>query len=135
MSETGRGRGRPAFEATDADRKKVASLAAVGLAQADIAREIGCSEKTLRAAFRTELDAGAARANAAVAGALYATAVDRKHPKHVIAAIFWLKARAGWREAQPNDPPPPLPTEPPPTEAPDADPWGNLLEKPGIMVN
>jgi len=59
--------------------------------------------KTLRKHFCRELDRGTIEANAKVAAALFTMAtVD----KNVAAAIFWMKARAGWREK-------PLPDEEP----------------------
>ena len=51
--------------------------------------------KTLRKHFRRELDRGTIEANAKVAQTLFTMAtVD----KNVAAAIFWMKARGGWRE-------------------------------------
>jgi hypothetical protein len=43
------------------------------------------------------LDVGAIQANAAVAQSLFHMATRDKVPS---AAIFWLKARAGWKETQ-----------------------------------
>jgi hypothetical protein len=49
----------------------------------------------LRRHYRKELDRGAVEATAKVAQSLFQMAtVD----KSVAAAIFWMKARAGWRE-------------------------------------
>jgi hypothetical protein len=51
--------------------------------------------KTLRRHYRQELDRGSVEATAKVAQSLFQMAtVD----KNVAAAIFWMKARAGWRE-------------------------------------
>ena len=51
--------------------------------------------KTLRKHFRRELSRGSVEATAKVAQTLFHMAtVD----KNVGAAIFWMKARAGWRE-------------------------------------
>ena len=51
--------------------------------------------KTPRRHYRQELDRGAVEATAKVAQSLFQMAtVD----KNVAAAIFWMKARAGWRE-------------------------------------
>jgi hypothetical protein len=61
------------------------------------AKLISISDRTLRNYYRRELDTGVARANAAVAQSLFHMAVKDKVPS---AAIFWLKARAGWREQQ-----------------------------------
>ena len=51
--------------------------------------------KTLRSAFRAELDRGVAVAEAAVANALYNNAV---HSNNVAAQIWWSKARMRWSE-------------------------------------
>jgi hypothetical protein len=80
---------------TDKERGLVKSMAAFGIAQEDIAKQIGIkSPKTLRKYFRQELDRGAAEANYTVAAALY----KRAKKGNVDAAKFWLKSRAGWRE-------------------------------------
>jgi hypothetical protein len=50
--------------------------------------------KTLRSAFRAELDEGHVKANSAVAGSLYKQALAG----NVTAAIWWSKARMGWKE-------------------------------------
>jgi hypothetical protein len=57
-------------------------------------------EKTLRAHFRSEIDAGQAKANAGVARYLYAQATGKGDDAGacVRAAIFWLKVRARWKE-------------------------------------
>ena len=84
-------------------------MAAYGILQDEIARSIGIrSAKTLRRYFREELDRAAPEANARVAQTVYQMATTGKN---VTAAIFWLKARAGWRDyavsyARPTDPPP-----------------------------
>ncbi len=67
------------------------------------------SPVTLRAHFRAELDSGHAVATAAVAQSLYknATTATAAFPGGVpVAQIFWMKTRAGWREARPGDAPP-----------------------------
>ena len=57
--------------------------------------------KTLRLHYRYELDNGAARANATVAGSLYRMATKERVPA---AAIWWTKARMGWRgSGDPSD--------------------------------
>lgn len=78
----------------DDQRSKVEMLAAVGVPQEDIARLIDIDSKTLRLRYRDELDMGTAKANAQVAQCLYRRAIGGD----LGAMIFWLKARAGWRE-------------------------------------
>jgi hypothetical protein len=56
---------------------------------------VRCSPPTLRKWFRDELDTATIEANARVAQTLYQQATT---PGNIAATIFWLKARAGWRE-------------------------------------
>ena len=86
--------GRPAWEPTAEERKLVASLAAYGVRQEEIAAVVSVSVDSLARHCRKELDTGAIRANARVAEALYQKAVNG----NVTAMIFWLKTRARWRE-------------------------------------
>jgi hypothetical protein len=71
------------------------TMAGFGIVQAEIARTLDIDPKTLRRAFRRELDIGMTDANARVAESLFQMAVRDKVPS---AAIFWLKVRAGWRD-------------------------------------
>jgi hypothetical protein len=72
----------------------VEAYAAVGVPQLDIARLIGISLPTLYDRYRDQLDLGKAKANAQVAKTLFREAVNG----NMTAAIFWMKAQAGWRE-------------------------------------
>ena len=68
--------------------------AAVGTPHEQIAKLLRVAVNTLKKHYREELDLGLARANAVVASTLFAQAKSG----NVTAMIFWLKARAGWRE-------------------------------------
>lgn len=81
---------------TKKTRKQVEAMAAVGISHGMIAEIIGVAPKTLRKHYRHELDVSMARANAAVAGKLYSSAMNG----NVSAQIFWCKTRLGWRETQ-----------------------------------
>ncbi len=94
---------RPRYEPTDKDRATVKALAAYGVLQSEISKVIGVDDKTLRKHFRDELDTGSTRANAKVAESLFKRATG-DGPSSVTAAIFWLKARAGWSEAKAEAP-------------------------------
>lgn len=98
---SGKRAGRPRYKPSERDRQQVKAMTAMGLGQSDICLVIGLSEKTLRRHFRAELNTGAAEANAKVAQSLFKQATGDK--PNVIAAIFWLKARAGWRDQDPRD--------------------------------
>jgi hypothetical protein len=84
------------FNPTDEQRRTVRALSGYGVPQG-IAIHIGIDAKTLRKYFRDDLDRGSVEATAKVAQSLFQLAtID----KNVTAAIFWMKARAGWREKQ-----------------------------------
>lgn len=83
------------YEATGEQRRLVRGMAAVGIPQEDIATLLEIDAKTLRKHFRRELDCGSIEATAKVAQSLFQMATQGKN---VAAAIFWMKARAGWRE-------------------------------------
>ena len=85
----------PKFEPTDEQRKMVKAMSGFGILQEDIAKVIGIEPKTLRRRFRDELDRGMIEANVKVAQSLFQMATTGKN---VAAAIFWMKARASWRD-------------------------------------
>jgi hypothetical protein len=78
-------------------RRQVEAMASYGVPEADIAGVIGIDPKTLRKHYRAELDHGHVKANMRVAENLYRKATGEGR-EAVVAAIFWLKTRAGWRE-------------------------------------
>jgi hypothetical protein len=86
--------GRPSHQPTGAMRKQVETLAAYGIPEWDISRVVGIDPKTLRKYYADELDLGETKANAQVAGFLFAAC----RAGNVGAQIFWLKTRARWRE-------------------------------------
>jgi hypothetical protein len=88
--------GRPKHRPTDEQRRQVLSLTGYGIHQDEVAKLLQIAPKTLRLHYRRELDTGVTEANARVAQSLYNMAVRDKVPS---AAIFWLKARAGWRDS------------------------------------
>ncbi len=83
------------FTPTDEQRRLVKAMAGYGVPHDDIALVVKCSPPTLRKRFRHELDVATIEANARVAQTLYQQATT---PGNIAATIFWLKARAGWRE-------------------------------------
>ena len=83
------------FQPTEDQRRTVRAMAGFGVPHDGIAILLEIDPKTLRRHFRRELDRGSVEATAKVAQTLFQLAtVDR----NVGAAIFWMKARAGWRE-------------------------------------
>ena len=87
----------PPHKPTDEQRKSVKAMSAYGIPQDDISKAVGITAKTLRKAYRDELDLGHISANSAVVGALYKNALGG----NVTAQIFWLKARMGWSDRGP----------------------------------
>src|SRR6187551_2014848 len=82
--------GRRAHQPDPALRRQVEAMAAYGIPEPDISRVVGVDPKTLRKHYRDELDLGATKANAQVAGFLFNSARNG----NVSAQIFWLKTRA-----------------------------------------
>ena len=78
-------------------RRQVEAMAGYGVPEADIAGVVGIDPKTLRKHYRDELKHGHVKANAKVAENLFRRATGEGR-EAVIAAIFWLKTRAGWKE-------------------------------------
>lgn len=97
---------RTAFEPTKEQRLQVQIMAACGMPHEQIASQIINHQtgkplvaKTLRAAFRDELNTGMSTANALVAQSLFKKATGAG-PQSVTAAIFWLKCRAQWKPTE-----------------------------------
>ncbi len=92
--------GHPPYLPTKEDRARVEFMAGIGIPQDQISRVIynattkePISETTLKKYFHEELQTGMTKANVHVMGNLY------KHTqKHHGAAIFWAKARLGWKD-------------------------------------
>ena len=82
---------------TTAERKQVEALAGFGVSEADIAIVMAMDPAVLRQLYPAELAAAAIKAKAKVAENLYRRATGEGR-EAVIAAIFWLKARARWAD-------------------------------------
>jgi len=94
MTEIKNRGGRPRFEATAKRRQKVERMKAADLPEAAIAKELGCSERTLRRLFKTELAHGRNSAIARVAG----TVIARAEAGDMAAAALFLKTKGKWSE-------------------------------------
>ena len=84
---------------TDDQRRTVRAMAGYGMPQMDIGTFLDIDAKTLRKHFTRELEMGSIEATTKVAQSLFRMATEGKN---VGAAIFWMKARAGWREKHPE---------------------------------
>jgi len=95
-----KGNGTPAVETQRRAAPTVKAMTACGIRQREICAVIGVSVPTLEKKFRTEVDTGLAMANSKVAESMFKLAT-KGHPTHVRyqAAAFWLKCRAGCKEA------------------------------------
>jgi hypothetical protein len=89
--------GRRAHKPDPASQRQVEAMAGYGIPEADIATVLEIDPKTLRKHYRRQLDKGHIKATAKVAENLYRRATGEGR-ESVIAAIFWLKTRAGWKE-------------------------------------
>jgi hypothetical protein len=78
--------------------RRVEAMAGYGIPAEDIATVMGIDVGTLRRTYQTELAGAAIKANARVAESLFRKATGDGR-EGVIAAIFWMKTRAGWRES------------------------------------
>jgi hypothetical protein len=87
-----------AHRPSDTQRTEVQAYAAVGTPHHDIAKIVGIDTKTLLKHYPDELTLGKSRANAMVGRALFTAATAPGKKQSIAAAIFWLKAQAGWRE-------------------------------------
>lgn len=85
------------FQPTEEQRRTVRAMSGFGIPQESIATMLDIEPKTLRKHFRRELDRGSIEATTKVAQTLFSMATSGQN---VAAAIFWMKARAGWREKQ-----------------------------------
>jgi hypothetical protein len=83
------------FQPTGEQRRTVRAMSGCGVPHDDIATMLEIDPKTLRKHFRRELDRGSIEATAKVGQSLFRMATEGNN---VTAAIFWMKARAGWRE-------------------------------------
>lgn len=99
---------KPPFVPTEDQRKIVTLACGVGMTQDQIRKLVinkgtgePISPTTLREHFRDELDSGAAKVMAQVAGNLVSIASSKTHKGAVTAAIFYLKTQAKWREPEP----------------------------------
>ena len=76
-------------------RRTARAMAGLGVAWRQIAKYLRMDEAELAARLGDELEQAEMEANSKVAKALFAMATQKNN---VAAAIFWMKARGGWRE-------------------------------------
>ena len=86
--------GQQPHKPTDESRAEAELLSGYGVLQEDIAALLSISVPTLLKYYRKELDAGKAKANAAVGKTLFQKATDGD----IAAAIWWSKSQMRWKE-------------------------------------
>jgi hypothetical protein len=92
------------FQPTKEQRNLVTMAAAVGLRHEDIAELLRVSRSTVETHFSEELSLGTLRASLRVGNNLFKIATaDPPLPGTVTAAIWWTKARMGWRSTTPAE--------------------------------
>lgn len=99
-------RGMPPFVPTDEQRHQVESLVGMGLTHEQIAHVIinprtgkPIDQKVLRRRFPQELERGGSVMYARVVSSLYQKATSKDHPQAAVCAMFVLKCKHGWRQA------------------------------------
>lgn len=107
MSSAGGGDPGPASNAepmsvplSEDQRRTARAMAGLGVARRQIAKYLRMDEAELAARLGDELEQAEVEANSKVAKALFAMATQKNN---VAAAIFWMKARGGWRERPDGD--------------------------------
>lgn len=88
-NKTKKGKGRPEFKMTDANRKMIESLSGFGIPQEQIAALVGCSVETMVKYCGTEWLTGKAKANSQIVQTLYKKALSGD----TTALIFWCKTQ------------------------------------------
>jgi hypothetical protein len=99
-----RPKGAPYFP-TDEKRIQVQTMSGLGINEDHIALVLGIHRNTLRKHHADDLELGRVTSNQAVAQALFNAAMKAPVSSHgVVAAIFWLKTKGGWKQDGPEDP-------------------------------
>lgn len=111
-----------AYRASEQDREAVALMVGYGIPLDEIRKVVinpatgkAVSKATLARHFRKEIEQGFAKANAKVAESLFLQAtgqpevivdgkvVQKERPPNTSAAIWWTKARMGWKASGESD--------------------------------
>ncbi|EJC77684.1 RNA polymerase sigma factor, sigma-70 family [Rhizobium leguminosarum bv. trifolii WSM2012] len=100
MENRNRTPGRPPHIPGATDRRVVELLAAQGIPQREISRVLEIDEKTLRRYYREQLNVGAAKLEAALAGHLLRLAAGTDDVA-LKAIIYLLRCRFGWSRYAP----------------------------------
>jgi hypothetical protein len=75
-------------------------MAACGLTEQQVADVLEIQGSDVRLYYGRYYDTGVIHATAGVGSAILQTALDRRHPQHMVAAMFWARSRSGWRDVK-----------------------------------
>lgn len=105
-------------------------MAGIGLSRKDIRDILQLTENQMHA-YSAVLELGLSKAKLKVANAIFDGATDKKHPKFAQLAIFWAKARMGWRDdpAAADSPLTPTPEDEGPSETQLSDSFEFLMDR------
>lgn len=92
-----RAKPRRDYEPTQDERDAVTRMIGFGFTHANIAAVLGLGLDLFRKSFSREIECGSTVVNMKVANKLY-QATQRRDSAGVTAAIYWTKARMGWKE-------------------------------------
>lgn len=95
-----RKRGRPVYDPSTEQRAQVIKMHGLGMPESHICTFLSISPKTLHKHFRHELATAHVEKNMEVLQHLYSEATSGQR---ISAAIFWAKARCGFRSSGPAD--------------------------------
>lgn len=87
---------------TEETRRQVEMMAACGLTSEQIYKCMGQPGTlySFERLYRQEIDLGALRAVGQIGGTVLSIAIDRNHDQCMQAAMFFLRARGGWRDVR-----------------------------------
>lgn len=90
-------RGQEPHKPTDQTHRQVRTLSGLGVRVNEICLVIEISKQTLYKYYAADVERGQVEANIRVASSLFNAATRPENP-NVVACIFWLKNRAGWKD-------------------------------------
>lgn len=93
-----KGRGNGPHAPTDASRRQVTLMLCAGMDPDDVAYVLKIKPSELAKIYYAEIKHGVGQASAKVAANLYKIATSFSHNQGANAAMFWLKAKAGWQD-------------------------------------
>jgi len=94
-------RGAKKHHPTPETRQLVSNMLVCGIPPEVVARVFGIAKGTLERLYPNEIETSEALATSQLASRVYERAMNGNDKSSAILAMFWLKARAGWRDQGP----------------------------------